>query len=104
MIRRPPRSTLFPYTTLFRSISVADASCECREPFFGQSSALDDSERASSTSGGRLRGVKAECDGLEETLKGPTAGQVDAHAASRLANAGAEFEQLGAESFDLGRA
>src|SRR2546422_6373603 len=25
MIRRPPRSTLFPYTTLFRSESVADA-------------------------------------------------------------------------------
>src|SRR5688572_32072654 len=24
MIRRPPRSTLFPYTTLFRSISRAD--------------------------------------------------------------------------------
>jgi len=23
MIRRPPRSTLFPYTTLFRSIAVA---------------------------------------------------------------------------------
>src|SRR5258707_2348695 len=27
MIRRPPRSTLFPYTTLFRSVLVAD-----REP------------------------------------------------------------------------
>src|SRR2546428_3789293 len=27
MIRRPPRSTLFPYTTLFRSRSVADATC-----------------------------------------------------------------------------
>src|SRR5256886_5031295 len=26
MIRRPPRSTLFPYTTLFRSPSVADTS------------------------------------------------------------------------------
>src|SRR5256885_6451251 len=26
MIRRPPRSTLFPYTTLFRSPAVA---CEC---------------------------------------------------------------------------
>src|SRR2546430_9745886 len=26
MIRRPPRSTLFPYTTLFRSISVPDWS------------------------------------------------------------------------------
>src|SRR2546430_1762814 len=26
MIRRPPRSTLFPYTTLFRSISMASSS------------------------------------------------------------------------------
>src|SRR5690349_22643962 len=26
MIRRPPRSTLFPYTTLFRSSAVANAS------------------------------------------------------------------------------
>src|SRR2546430_10543601 len=25
MIRRPPRSTLFPYTTLFRSLTPADA-------------------------------------------------------------------------------
>src|SRR5256885_9839038 len=25
MIRRPPRSTLFPYTTLFRSLNGADA-------------------------------------------------------------------------------
>src|SRR6266487_6180479 len=27
MIRRPPRSTLFPYTTLFRSRSRADGPC-----------------------------------------------------------------------------
>src|SRR2546427_2730673 len=27
MIRRPPRSTLFPYTTLFRSLSVARLAC-----------------------------------------------------------------------------
>src|SRR5260370_29344679 len=27
MIRRPPRSTLFPYTTLFRSILLLDAIC-----------------------------------------------------------------------------
>src|SRR2546427_3648005 len=26
MIRRPPRSTLFPYTTLFRSLSASDGS------------------------------------------------------------------------------
>src|SRR2546426_12809199 len=25
MIRRPPRSTLFPYTTLFRSVEIAEA-------------------------------------------------------------------------------
>src|SRR3712207_6980999 len=28
MIRRPPRSTLFPYTTLFRSLVVRDAVLE----------------------------------------------------------------------------
>src|SRR5438477_7797099 len=28
MIRRPPRSTLFPYTTLFRSISIDDDEIE----------------------------------------------------------------------------
>src|SRR2546430_9752275 len=29
MIRRPPRSTLFPYTTLFRSVSLRTSS-QCR--------------------------------------------------------------------------
>src|SRR5256885_7047974 len=32
MIRRPPRSTLFPYTTLFRSVTVEPESQEQREP------------------------------------------------------------------------
>src|SRR5260221_11781698 len=27
MIRRPPRSTLFPYTTLFRSVSASHSDC-----------------------------------------------------------------------------
>src|SRR5256886_17041870 len=30
MIRRPPRSTLFPYTTLFRSLAVAHRRLEWR--------------------------------------------------------------------------
>src|SRR2546430_11524577 len=30
MIRRPPRSTLFPYTTLFRSIRAASSNFEAR--------------------------------------------------------------------------
>src|SRR2546430_12360981 len=33
MIRRPPRSTLFPYTTLFRSAFLAAASSGCIRPF-----------------------------------------------------------------------
>src|SRR5438132_2932180 len=32
MIRRPPRSTLFPYTTLFRSRRWSAARARCREP------------------------------------------------------------------------
>src|SRR2546427_8130553 len=32
MIRRPPRSTLFPYTTLFRSAARARAGLPCRRP------------------------------------------------------------------------
>src|SRR5690348_17896895 len=31
MIRRPPRSTLFPYTTLFRSVAGARAACGSRD-------------------------------------------------------------------------
>src|SRR5438552_14901563 len=32
MIRRPPRSTLFPYTTLFRSSPAWRGSCRTRAP------------------------------------------------------------------------
>src|SRR5258708_19835851 len=33
MIRRPPRSTLFPYTTLFRSVRIRDPGLCCETPF-----------------------------------------------------------------------
>src|SRR5215203_6557911 len=32
MIRRPPRSTLFPYTTLFRSIRLISGTCPVQVP------------------------------------------------------------------------
>src|SRR5437660_10329512 len=35
MIRRPPRSTLFPYTTLFRSDEQEDPAAEGRHPHDG---------------------------------------------------------------------
>src|SRR5438309_8979218 len=42
MIRRPPRSTLFPYTTLFRSLSdVRDASGKVLEMDRGGQNGLD---------------------------------------------------------------
>src|SRR5256885_11950647 len=36
MIRRPPRSTLFPYTTLFRSGRGREAAPACDEPAHGE--------------------------------------------------------------------
>src|SRR5258707_10696730 len=50
MIRRPPRSTLFPYTTLFRSpcregflgkIGGCDARCRARPPRFFRSAGYE---------------------------------------------------------------
>src|SRR5687768_18270060 len=52
MIRRPPRSTLFPYTTLFRS-SAPRSPCEC-------SRARGGSGRKSGWSGPCLRGSGPE--------------------------------------------
>src|SRR5256885_9014338 len=57
MIRRPPRSTLFPYTTLFRSEhrahSVDEVERWAREPPFGRQ--IDEIERAHP---GDLRGAR----------------------------------------------
>src|SRR3712207_8711007 len=43
MIRRPPRSTLFPYTTLFRSLSscLKENVADCPRPFQVTVKALD---------------------------------------------------------------
>src|SRR5438132_12967890 len=42
MIRRPPRSTLFPYTTLFRSRAVGGAGQEHSDPEAGDREAVPD--------------------------------------------------------------
>src|SRR5260370_33519123 len=64
MIRRPPRSTLFPYTTLFRSVHVINQS------------ALDEFSRAVRTVSGQpdleLRAMQG---GLPESLYGRVAQQ-----------------------------
>src|SRR2546426_5245899 len=42
MIRRPPRSTLFPYTTLFRSENVPQQGVERLPPLHGRGAAVRD--------------------------------------------------------------
>src|SRR5258708_24363100 len=58
MIRRPPRSTLFPYTTLFRSRTIAfgPASPEPASPGkdFDTASSSNTSRPPEAASGGRL--------------------------------------------------
>src|SRR5947199_5738937 len=41
MIRRPPRSTLFPYTTLFRSIEACGISTLSQSPMLGFHKQMD---------------------------------------------------------------
>ena len=49
----------------------------------------------------RSTAVDGEGDGAEQVLEGPAAGEMQANTAGGLANAGADFEELGAQSFDL---
>src|SRR5260370_30201801 len=66
MIRRPPRSTLFPYTTLFRSRRPRDReSCGSKADFWDQ--ALRASFR-----GARLREPGISCHQLRDSGSGPS--------------------------------
>src|SRR2546422_8613235 len=72
MIRRPPRSTLFPYTTLFRSVyEVAQGPGEDTERLFAL---LDSSPLAQSPTPARRR-LKAILD----TLRRLRAGRSEEH-------------------------
>src|SRR5207253_10950942 len=42
LLRRPPRSTLFPYTTLFRSVRQRPAAARLREGVHGRDARLAD--------------------------------------------------------------
>src|SRR3712207_7660442 len=60
MIRRPPRSTLFPYTTLFRSLRwlhPAEGRRQLR-PLLGRNEGLEDVDGA--LMGRRVHGVRSE--------------------------------------------
>src|SRR5260370_5664598 len=65
MIRRPPRSTLFPYTTLFRSWTLAVALSLTPDPLFVTRS-LDRRERRPFSLAFFLRWKKARLNGRSE--------------------------------------
>src|SRR2546422_3159492 len=66
MIRRPPRSTLFPYTTLFRSRLASRSSHQWERPESGRFRRLRVAKRLShpETAGGRS---EIECRSEEHT-------------------------------------
>src|SRR3712207_7391657 len=61
MIRRPPRSTLFPYTTLFRSQDLLDVG----EHEVGRGQAELAGGRVQGVAGGQLQLVDLRAHGLE---------------------------------------
>src|SRR2546422_6194476 len=81
MIRRPPRSTLFPYTTLFRSLTTASTGSAARAPAPGLAASEPTDESGSRPPGGRSEEHTSElqsrlhlvCRLLLEKKKGPTA-------------------------------
>src|SRR2546430_13007848 len=54
MIRRPPRSTLFPYTTLFRSVDVVELDLHARREA-GEALVVGDLEAEDAFAGDEVR-------------------------------------------------
>src|SRR5256885_17034865 len=76
MIRRPPRSTLFPYTTLFRSVALLEVlderalhvdSARGERPGLHRHQAETDSAALSPYRHGERRGAQARAGGLDES-------------------------------------
>src|SRR3989454_11518247 len=66
MIRRPPRSTLFPYTTLFRSLSIGDAGSVFDDPDFGSRIVRVTDGNTGTQLGGGFPGVSFATDSSSE--------------------------------------
>src|SRR3989442_7475391 len=70
MIRRPPRSPLFPYTTLFRSVTACSKSKSSTAPTDGSSMSFFVTSAKSTTGNlGGLRAADALCQNLAQDRK-----------------------------------
>src|SRR2546422_1539988 len=81
MIRRPPRSTLFPYTTLFRSPRVGGYAAEALRPSLPR----------------HLRPSLVRAVGLQ----GAVAGETDRRAGPKPCHQGSERASLGRDAMTL---
>src|SRR5438034_11238237 len=107
MIRRPPRSTLFPYTTLFRSVSgiptlavSASLTGSLARPRLAVSSNLDRAlaERLRAVAGAELavaeRRVRAQVDSLVDGQVAPVLAKVTVLGGDVTRRLGGERTQL----------
>src|SRR5258708_5601171 len=77
---------------------------ECGEVFGHGSAMTAGREEGWQTKVFGLAGIEGERGGLKQVLPGPTGSQMNVDAARGQADARADFEQTGAQGFDLGRA
>src|SRR5256884_7163690 len=68
MIRRPPRSTLFPYTTLFRSLRPLRAPCVFERDNL-HAAAIEQARKALDKLIGRVRGLEGPDPGVAVDVK-----------------------------------
>src|SRR2546427_13279044 len=74
MIRRPPRSTLFPYTTLFRS---SDEPCEVDAVVQRDAADRDERDHVGRADAGMLASVGGKVDSVEGLFSRPKCGFAD---------------------------
>src|SRR3712207_8064864 len=82
MIRRPPRSTLFPYTTLFRSRRAGRDGARLRPPGLGES--RRHAPRLASAGGISPRRRAARAPGLSPSRRGRAASGDEDRKSTRL--------------------
>ena len=90
MIRRPPRSTLFPYTTLFRSVFLPGGYPELHAETLSQASEFLNGLRSAAARGALIYG---ECGGYMVLGEGLVDAQGERHAMAGLLSHSTSFAQ-----------
>src|SRR5260221_6691003 len=100
MIRRPPRSTLFPYTTLFRSLARFELTLSDQHVVYHH----EDERNARGFLPGEILRHRQSLAGIDERVLGKGAGAAPHHAVAHIesAHAFSDLRDL-ASAFSAGR-